>query len=88
MNHVANLARLELIEEEKERFILDMEKIISYFDKLSNLDTSEIKPTEHVIPITNVFRDDKVCNSYDREMMLMNAPSKEKGCFKVPKIME
>jgi aspartyl-tRNA(Asn)/glutamyl-tRNA(Gln) amidotransferase subunit C len=88
VEYVANLAKLDLSEEEKNRLMLDMERIISFFDKISNLDTSEISPTDHVIPVKNVFRDDKACNSYDREEMLKNAPSKEKGYFKVPRIIE
>ncbi|GAE87454.1 Asp-tRNA(Asn)/Glu-tRNA(Gln) amidotransferase subunit GatC [Acetivibrio straminisolvens] len=88
IEYVANLARLKLTEEEKEKFIRDMENIISYVDKLNELDTSEIAPTDHVIPINNVFRDDEVLDSYPKDKMLMNAPSKENGCFKVPKVVE
>lgn len=88
IEHVANLARLNLTEEEKERLTSDMENIISYVDKLNQLDTSDIKPTDHVIPIKNVFREDEVHDSYPRDKILMNAPSKEDGCFKVPKIVE
>ncbi|HOM01261.1 MAG TPA: Asp-tRNA(Asn)/Glu-tRNA(Gln) amidotransferase subunit GatC [Acetivibrio sp.] len=88
IEHVANLARLNLSEEEKEKLIHDMENIISYMDKLNELDTSEIIPTDHVIPIKNVFRDDEVLDSYPKSKMLMNAPEKEDGCFKVPKVVE
>lgn len=88
IEHVANLARLNLNEEEKEKLTLDMENIISYVDKLNQFDTSDVKPTDHVIPIKNVFREDKVDPSYPRDMMLANAPSEEDGCFKVPKIVE
>lgn len=88
IEHVANLARLELTEQEKERFTSEMENIISYVDKLNELDTSDVKPMEHVIPIKNVFRDDKADKSYDREKILANAPSQEDGCFKVPKVVE
>jgi hypothetical protein len=55
VEYVANLAKLDLSEEEKNRLMLDMERIISFFDKISNLDTSEISPTDHVIPVKNVF---------------------------------
>lgn len=88
IEHVANLARLNLNEEEKSMLTLDMEQIISYVDKLNELDTSEVKPTDHVIPISNVFREDKSEPSYPREKVLANAPSSEDGCFKVPKIVE
>lgn len=88
IEHVANLARLNLSEEEKSTLALDMEQIISYVDKLNELDTSQVEPTNHVIPISNVFREDKSEASYPREKILANAPSSENGCFKVPKIVE
>jgi len=88
LEHVANLARLNFTDKEKEKLMLDMENIISYIDKLNELDTSEIIPTDHVIPIKNIFRDDEVLDSYPKDKMLMNAPSKEDGCFKVPKVVE
>jgi len=51
IEYVANLARLRLSEKEKEKLALDLESIISYVDKLNELDTSKIIPTDHVIPI-------------------------------------
>lgn len=88
IEHLANLARLNLTGNEKERLASDMEKIIFNMDKLNELDTSDIKPMEHVIPISNVLREDKAEKSYDREKILANAPLSEDGCFKVPKIVE
>ena len=88
IEHVANLARLNLTEEEKSMLTLDMEQIISYMDKLKELDTSEVKPTAHVMPISNVFREDKSEPSYLREKILASAPLTKDGCFKVPKIVE
>ena len=88
IEHVANLARLNISEQEKEKLTTEMESIISYVDKLNELDTSGIMPTAHVIPVKNVFREDKVAKSFDREKILSNAPSAEDGCFKVPKVVE
>lgn len=88
IEHIAELANLNLTEEDKTRLIFDLEQIISYMDKLNELDTSEVKPTEHVIGITNVFREDVAKPSYPREKMMENAPSKEGGFFKVPKVVE
>jgi aspartyl-tRNA(Asn)/glutamyl-tRNA(Gln) amidotransferase subunit C len=79
---------LNLTEEEKDKFTLEMASIIEFADKLNELDTEGIEPTAHVIPIQNVFREDEVRPSYDREEILKNAPEKEDGCFKVPKIVE
>jgi aspartyl-tRNA(Asn)/glutamyl-tRNA(Gln) amidotransferase subunit C len=88
IEHVANLARLNLTEQEKEKLTNEMENIISFVDKLNELDTSNITPMEHVKSIRNVFREDVVSESLDRGKMLANAPSHEKGCFKVPKVVE
>jgi aspartyl-tRNA(Asn)/glutamyl-tRNA(Gln) amidotransferase subunit C len=86
--HVAALARLNLTRQEKEKLTRNMENIISYVDKLNELDTSNVKPKEHVIPISNVLRKDRAEKSYDRERILANAPSRENGCFKVPNAVE
>lgn len=88
IEHIANLARLNLTQDEMDRLTSEMGNILSYVDKLNELDTTGVKPMEHVIPIRNVFREDRVEPSYDREKILANAPSQEKGCFKVPKIVE
>lgn len=88
IEHIADLARLNISEAEKEKFTLEMEKIISYVDKLNELDTTDVKPMEHVIPIRNILREDVVTGSFDREKLMENAPSQEEGCYKVPKVME
>lgn len=88
IEYVAGLARLEFSEEQKEKLMLDMGNILTNVDKLNELDTLGVEPTAHVIPVSNVFREDKVCASYDREKILYNAATTEDGCFKVPKVME
>ena len=88
IEHVANLARLNISEAEKEKLTSEMENIISYVDKLNELDTSDVKPMEHVIPIQNVLREDRVTGSFDRDKLLKGAPSQEAGCYKVPKVVE
>ena len=88
IEYVAGLARLNLTEEEKEKLALQMEDIITWVDKLNELDTSNVPPTSHVKPVHNVFREDVVKESYDREKILAHAPSQEEGCFKVPKVVE
>lgn len=88
VEHVANLARLNLTEEEKEQMTKDMEAIIGFADQINSLDIADVKPTDHVIPINNVFREDVAAPSMDREKLLSNAPNQENGCFSVPKVME
>jgi aspartyl-tRNA(Asn)/glutamyl-tRNA(Gln) amidotransferase subunit C len=88
VDYTANLSKLNLTEQEKAKMTSDMADIISYFDKLNELDIKNVKPMEHVMSVRNVLRDDHVRKSFDREKMLANAPSSEDGCFKVPKVVE
>ncbi|PKM51849.1 MAG: Asp-tRNA(Asn)/Glu-tRNA(Gln) amidotransferase GatCAB subunit C [Firmicutes bacterium HGW-Firmicutes-7] len=88
VTHVANLARLNLTEDEKELMTKDMASIITFVDQMNKLDITGVDPTAHIIPINNVFREDEVKPSMDREQLLSNAPSQERGCFNVPKIVE
>lgn len=88
IKHVAKLSRLDLSEEEIMKFAVEMENIISYVDKLNELDTKDIEPTAHVVPVSNVQRKDEVNPSMEREKILSNAPLEGNGCFKVPRIME
>lgn len=88
VEHVANLARLNLTEDEKEQMTKDMEAIINFADEINSLDINNVDPTAHVIPINNVFRKDEVKESMDRDELLSNAPNKENGCFSVPRIVE
>lgn len=88
IEHIADLARLNLTDSEKEKLTHEMANIVAYVDKLNELDTSNVEPTSHVKPVYNVFREDKVKDSYDREKILANAPSADEGCFKVPRVVE
>lgn len=88
IKHVAKLARLNLTEEQIQKFTPEMEEIIQYVDKLNELDTEGIEPTAHVMPVYNVQREDVVKESFDRDLILKNAATVEDGCFKVPKIVE
>ncbi|AVX21740.1 MAG: Asp-tRNA(Asn)/Glu-tRNA(Gln) amidotransferase subunit GatC [Bacillota bacterium] len=87
VEHVAMLARLELTEEEKEMFTQQLNAILEYADQLKQLDTSEIPPTAHAIPMQNVFRDDEVKPGLSNEEAVAAAPEAEDGFFKVPKIV-
>ena len=67
VEHVANLARLELSGQEKEQFTEQMNAILAYADKLGELDTTDVEPTSHVLPVTNVMREDEVRESVSNE---------------------
>lgn len=88
VEYVAALARLELSDAEKQMMVSQMGEILDYMDKLNTLDTKGVKPLEHVEPMSNVFRKDEVKPSYDRKKILANAPDKEEGAFRVPKIVD
>ncbi|MEN8907146.1 MAG: Asp-tRNA(Asn)/Glu-tRNA(Gln) amidotransferase subunit GatC [Clostridiales bacterium] len=88
IRNVASLARLKLSDSDIIKLKVDMENIISYVNKLDELDVSDVEPTAHIMSVNNVLRDDKVKESYKRDQILENAPSEDEGCFKVPKIVE
>lgn len=88
VEYVANLARLALSPEEAAEFTGQLDQILGYFEKLRELDTTDVPATRHAIDIVNAFRDDLVHQSYDADTALKNAPSREGQFFKVPKIIE
>ncbi|GGG81247.1 Asp-tRNA(Asn)/Glu-tRNA(Gln) amidotransferase subunit GatC [Paenibacillus radicis (ex Gao et al. 2016)] len=88
VEHVANLARLELSEQEKEQFTDQLNAILKYAEKLNSLDTEGVAPTSHVLPITNVMREDVTKESLPIEKVLLNAPDEEDGQIKVPAVLE
>lgn len=88
IEHVAKLARLNLTEAEKEKYANELGSIIEFVNKLNQLDTTDVQQTAHVVPINNVFREDKVEPSFDREKILMNASVQKDGCVLVPKVVE
>jgi len=85
---VARLARLELSESEIEQFAGQLSAILEYFEKLNELDTSQVEPLAHCLPIHNVFRDDTPQASLSTEEALANAPQRTGDYFKVPKILD
>jgi aspartyl-tRNA(Asn)/glutamyl-tRNA(Gln) amidotransferase subunit C len=88
VEHVAKLARLAITEEEKERYTQQLSNILTYIEKLKELDTFKVEPTSHVLPMKNIFREDEVRPSLPREEILKNAPDRTEEFFSVPKIIE
>ncbi len=90
IDHVAQLARLKLTEEEKARFSEQLNQIVDYIDQLNELDTSSTEPTSHVLPLNNVFREDelkRIVPVDSNEELLKLAPEHDKGHYKVPQII-
>lgn len=88
IDYIGVLAKLRLEEAEKEQAKGEMEKIINYMDMLNAVDTSQIEAMSHAFPVKNVFREDVVKPSTDREVITANAARKKDGCFLAPKTVE
>jgi aspartyl-tRNA(Asn)/glutamyl-tRNA(Gln) amidotransferase subunit C len=88
VNHIAMLARLELTDEEKERFRRQLSAILEYAARLQQLDTSGIAPTSSVLPSRSALRPDEPRPGLSLEALLENAPAVEQGQFRVPPILE
>ncbi|HHY32469.1 MAG TPA: Asp-tRNA(Asn)/Glu-tRNA(Gln) amidotransferase subunit GatC [Firmicutes bacterium] len=88
VDHVAMLARLAFSAEEKAEMAEQLSRIVGYIEKLNELDTEDVSPTAHAVPLRNVLRDDRVRPSLDIADALANAPDREGGYFKVPRILE
>ena len=85
---VASLSRLKIRPEESATVIDNLNKILTYVENLNSIDTTNIEPTTYALPMQNVFRKDEVKPSLDRNLALSNAPLKEDGYFKVPRVLE
>jgi len=88
VEHIAELAKLSLTDEEKEKFREQLSAILDYAEILQRLDTAAIPPTATVLPLRNVMAADEVRPSFPRKDILVNAPQAEDGCFKVRAILE
>ncbi len=88
VQYVAHLARLNLSETEQERLGAQLRSILSYVEKLKEVDVTGVEPMAHAVPLTNVTRPDEVRPSLSNEAALRNAPARANGLFVVPKIVE
>jgi aspartyl-tRNA(Asn)/glutamyl-tRNA(Gln) amidotransferase subunit C len=88
IEHLSRLARLSLSDNEKELFGDQINSILTYMEKLDELDTVGVEPTSHVISISNVVREDLPSPALAREDALMNAPDHTDKFYRVPKIIE
>jgi aspartyl/glutamyl-tRNA(Asn/Gln) amidotransferase C subunit len=88
VRHVARLARLELSQAEEQTLQSDLSSMLSYVDKLNQLNTDEVEPTAQVGESGTPMRDDEATNRPAPQDMLANAPSRSRNFFKVPRIIE
>ena len=85
---VASLSRLNINEDEVQDVTEQLDKFLNYVENLKSVDTTDIEPTTYALKMQNVFRGDVVKPSLPRELALSNAPLKEDGYFKVPRVLE
>lgn len=88
VRHIATLARLKLSDAEVERFARELGEILGYVDTLKQVDVSGVEPTAHAVGAVNVFRDDAPQPSSGVDAALANAPEKQNGFFRVPKVLD
>jgi len=91
VRYVADLAHLELTEEEVKKYLPQLDSILQYVEKLNELDTSEIEPMAQVTyqgSENASFRTDEAHKNFSQEQALANAPEQGAGCFKVPRVIE
>ncbi len=87
VRYVATLARLSLSEAEVEKTTLQLDTILSYVEKLDELDTSSVQPTTHALALRNAFREDAARESLPQQEALANGPLQNGEAFVVPRVI-
>ena len=88
VEHIAELARLELSETEKEQYREQLSAILDYAQRLQEVDTESIPPTSSVLPLSTELREDQPLPGLSKEETLSNAPDEKDGQFRVPAVFE
>ncbi len=84
---IAELSRLEFKEAELAKFQSQLNNILEYVDKLSEVNTDNVEPLSHAIDLNNAFREDTIIESISPSLAVKNAPQEENGAFVVPKVV-
>jgi aspartyl-tRNA(Asn)/glutamyl-tRNA(Gln) amidotransferase subunit C len=88
VDHLANLSRLHINETEKVEIMSDLSKMISFVEKLSEIDTTGVEPLTHISDSINAWREDAVRGSISNDAAFANAPTTDSNFFKVPKVIQ
>lgn len=88
VRHVANLARLAFDDDQLERLRDELGRILGYAEQVREVATTDVPPTSHAYPLTNVWRDDEVQPSLDTAAAVSTGPAIEDGRFRVPRIID
>lgn len=87
VEHIGWLARLKIEEEQQEGYAAQLNSVLDYFGQLDEVDTEGVQPTYHVLEMNNVFRDDEVSPCLAEDQATGNAPKRQEGYFKAPRII-
>lgn len=88
VKYVAHLARIRLTPDEEQKLGRQLDDILSYIEKLTEVDVAGVEPTAHAFPLVNVTRADEARPSLPHDQAMKNAPVTANGLFMVPKIVE
>jgi aspartyl-tRNA(Asn)/glutamyl-tRNA(Gln) amidotransferase subunit C len=88
VQYVADLSRLALAPQELEKLSRQLQAILDFIDQLKEVDISGVEPTSHILPVSNIFREDAPSPCLSIGETLANAPEKEGNFFVVPKVIE
>lgn len=86
--HISALCRMNLSDDEVERFRSQLSNVLDNFEILQKVDTTDVPPTAYPIPLSNVTREDETAPSYSQSDILANAPRQEDGLFRVRAVLE
>jgi aspartyl-tRNA(Asn)/glutamyl-tRNA(Gln) amidotransferase subunit C len=88
LDHLCELAKLRLTEDEKKTFLRDLNRILEYFSIIDEVEVSDVEPAFHILGLSNVMREDEVGEErLTQEEALANAPYKEEGYIKAPRMV-
>jgi aspartyl-tRNA(Asn)/glutamyl-tRNA(Gln) amidotransferase subunit C len=87
VQHIGWLASIKIEDEEKDELVEHFNTILEYFEQLDEVDTEGVEPTYRVVDLANIFREDAAYESLSQEQALKNAPRRENGYFKSPRIV-
>jgi aspartyl-tRNA(Asn)/glutamyl-tRNA(Gln) amidotransferase subunit C len=88
IDYVANLARIELSAQERERFSSQLEGILGYFEQLNQVDVTGVEPMAHAFQVENVLREDEAVDGFDPEVAVAHAAAKRNNMVQVPKVID
>lgn len=88
VREVAHLARLSITPEEISLYAEQLSRVLNYVAQLNEVDTDDVPPTAHPLPLHNVFREDAPRDGWSVEAALANAPQRHDTFFQVPRVLD